>query len=128
MDAKSVWHDLGMSSGLELSIVLTHMENLSISDQWKITVAYQEMIHNSLRCCKFRMSGKYIAAIRDLRTITGQSSKEERLREAPVIAEEGKHASMDQFKEPLPDFMEFSTSDPRIVHCKHSQRHDLDAV
>ena len=74
------------------------------------------------------MSGKYTPTVRDLRTIAGQSSKEGRLREAPVIAEQGKHASMDLFKEPLPDFMEFSTSDPRIVHCKHSQIHDLDAV
>ena len=46
-------------------------------DRYQVTVAYQELFPNSLRGLTFRMSGKYTSTIQDLRTIAGQSSKED---------------------------------------------------
>ena len=79
-------------TGLDLNSVLTHTENLSFSEQYMVTLAYQELIHNSLRYVKFRMSGKYTSTMQDLEIITRQSSKGDWSRQAPVIGEKDKHA------------------------------------
>ena len=61
---------------LDLDIVLTHTENLSTSEQSKVTVAYQEMIQHSSRYLGQHTSTIQLT-IQDLLTITGQSLKEE---------------------------------------------------
>ena len=43
---------------LDLNIVLTHRE-IGTSDQYTVTVAYQELIYNSVRYLNFRLRGKY---------------------------------------------------------------------
>ena len=97
-------HDLGIltsgwkrypmhQTGSYLNIVLTHTENLSTSEQYKVTVACQELIQLSLRYLKFRIIGKYTSTIQDLRTMASQSGQDDWSREAPATAEEDKHAS-----------------------------------
>ena len=68
-------------------------KNLNTWDQYQATVAYQKLIPNSLRYLRFRRNEQLTSVIQDLRTITGQSVKEDWLQEAPLIAEEDKHAS-----------------------------------
>ena len=60
------------------------------------------------------MGGKHASIVQDLLTITGLSSKEGCSWEAPLELS-------------LPDFMEYTTNDLRMVH-KHSRRPDLDAA
>ena len=65
------------SARIKFNIVLIDKESLSTSDRYKVTVAYQEFIKQSLLCWNFRMCGKYTSTMQDLRTMTGQSSKED---------------------------------------------------
>ena len=61
----------------DMNIVLTHTENLSTSDRYKVTESYQELIDTSFRDEQSRMSGNHTSAIQDLLTVKGQSSKED---------------------------------------------------
>ena len=87
-DSTSGWTHCEMhQTRLDSNVVSTHTEDLSTSDQYTVTVGHQEMIQNSFRYSKFRMSGKYTCAIQDLRPNSGRSSKEDWSRE------EGRRAS-----------------------------------
>ena len=62
-----------------------HGEPQYITERYKVTVAYQELIRLSLQII-------YIYTIQDLQKITGQSAKDDPSLEAPVIAEESNRA------------------------------------
>ena len=97
---------------------LTHIKDLSSSDRYKVTEAHRALIHISLRYWKFRMRGKYTSSIQDLRTITGQSLKEDSSLEVPAIAEEGKHSSFQlwtRWRSHCP-ISKNSEDEPRMVH------------
>lgn len=94
--------------GFDLNLVLTHAENFSTSDQFRVTVTYQELIHHTESSINYRsiVEGGQIAG----------GTSDRRGRQACFFP------AMDPLEELVPDLIQFSTNEPRMAHYKHSQR------
>ena len=120
-------HDLGISAsdwtrcqmhqtGLDLNIVLPHSANLSTSEQYKVTVTYQEVVQHSIFYFTFRVSGKYTPTIQDLLVITCQS------RQACFFS------AVDSLEVSLPGVIELTIGGNLEWRTTNIQKSDLDAV